>query len=119
MINKLLSISTFFGKKVLQLGFLKENVFLNAIWVFIKFIAGSPAVNIYNVSKFNYNYPAIAASHLCCYFNFLFVEKQLSVTANGAKVDRLPQSEQSNNALLAAVKEKSKQAKMFNINDTK
>ena len=87
MINKLLSNLTFFGKKVLHLGFFKRNCFFYAIWVFIKFIAGSSAVNIYNVSKFNYNFPPIVASYLCRYFNFLFVEKQLSVTTNGANVD--------------------------------
>ena len=104
------------GKKYYTWVLLKETVFFYAIWVFIKFIAGSPAANIYNVSKFNQNFPAIAAGHYC-YFNFLFVEKQLSATANGAKVERLPQSEQLNNALLAAVKEKKKQPRMFNINE--
>ena len=68
MINQFLSNLTFFEKKVLHLGF------FYAIRVFIKFIVGSTAVNIYNASKFNYNFPAIAASHLCRSFNFLVVE---------------------------------------------
>ena len=56
-------------------------------------MAGSTTVNISNVSKFNYNFPVIAASHLCGYFHFLVVEKQFSAIVSGANVNRLPQKE--------------------------
>ena len=72
-----------------------------------------------NFSKSNVNKCLIVlfAKKYPSYVRQKIVKKQLSVTTNGAKVDRLPQSEQLNNALLAAVKEKSKQPKMCNINE--
>ena len=48
---------------------------------------------------------AIANSKKLAYINYL------TVTVSGAEVDRLPQSELSNNALLASIKQKVKLAK--------